>query len=71
MESSIPGTDILLDGGFVGNTPSDVQVPEGEHTVTLRKTGYKDWERKIKVTAGSSIHLNAEMEKEAEKTPNP
>lgn len=71
MDSSIPGADILLDGNFVGNTPSDVQVAEGEHTVTLKKTGCKDWERKIKVTAGSNIHLNAEMEKEAEKTANP
>jgi len=71
MESSIPGADILLDGNFVGDTPSDVQVTEGEHTVTLKKVGCKDWERKIKVTAGSSIHLNAEMEKEAEKTANP
>ena len=71
MESSIPGADILLDGNFVGDTPSDVQVAEGEHTVTVKKSGYKDWERKIKVTAGSSVHLNAEMEKEAEKTANP
>jgi hypothetical protein len=71
MDSSIPGADILLDGNFVGNTPSEVQVAEGDHTVTVKKTGCKDWERKIKVTAGSSIHLSAEMEKEAEKTANP
>ena len=71
MDSSIPGADILLDGNFVGNTPSEVQVAEGDHTVTVKKAGCKDWERKIKVTAGSNIHLNAEMEKEPEKTANP
>jgi len=71
MDSSIPGADILLDGNFVGNTPSEVQVADGDHTVTVKKAGYKDWERKIKVTAGSSIHLNSEMEKEAEKSANP
>jgi PEGA domain len=65
LESTPPGADIELDGGFVGNTPSDVQVPEGEHTVTVKKTGFKDWERKMKVTAGSTIHLNADLEKTA------
>jgi hypothetical protein len=47
----------------VGNTPSDVQTTEGEHTVSVKKSGFKDWERKLKVTAGSSVHLNAELEK--------
>jgi hypothetical protein len=63
---SVPdGADIELDGSFVGNTPSDVQVPEGDHTITVKKAGFKDWERKMKVTAGSSVHLNAELEKSA------
>jgi PEGA domain len=63
--SDPPGADIAIDGGFVGNTPSDVQVTEGDHTVTLRKAGFKDWERKLKVSGGSSVHLNAELEKAA------
>ncbi len=62
--SSLPDSaDIEIDGSFVGNTPSDVQVAEGDHTVTVKKAGFKDWERKMKVTAGSSVHLNAELEK--------
>lgn len=65
LESSPSGADIEVDGGFVGNTPSDVQVPEGDHTVTVKKTGFKDWERKMKVSGGSSVHLNAELEKVA------
>jgi hypothetical protein len=64
--ASIPdGADIEVDGGFVGNTPSDVQVTEGEHTVTMKKAGFKDWQRSLKVSAGSSVHLNAELEKNA------
>lgn len=65
LESTPPGADIELDGSFVGNTPSDVQVPEGEHTITVKKSGFKDWERKLKVTRGSTIHLSAELEKTA------
>lgn len=63
--SAPDGADIEIDGSFVGNTPSDVQVADGDHTITVKKTGFKDWERKMKVTAGSSIHLNAELEKVA------
>jgi len=59
------GADIELDGSFVGNTPSDVQIAEGDHTVTVKKTGFKDWERKLKVSGGSSVHLSAELEKVA------
>jgi len=61
---SVPdGADIEVDGSFVGNTPSDVQVLEGDHSVSVKKTGFKNWERRLKVTAGSNVRLNAEMEK--------
>lgn len=63
LESDPSGADIEVDGSFVGNTPSDVQVAEGEHTVGVKKAGFKDWERKLKVTGGSSVRLNAELEK--------
>lgn len=63
IESSPSGADIEVDGGFVGNTPSDIQVAEGDHTVVVKKSGFKDWERKLKSTAGSSVHISSELEK--------
>ncbi len=71
LESDPPGADIEVDGSFVGNTPSDVQVAEGDHTVTVKKAGFKDWERKLKVTSGSSVHINAELEKLASRPTQP
>jgi PEGA domain len=65
LASDPPGADIEVDGSFVGNTPSDVQVTEGEHTVSVKKRRFTDWERKVKVSGGSSVHLNAELEKAA------
>src|SRR5216684_7502933 len=65
LESDPPGADIDVDGSFVGNTPSDVQVTEGDHMVTVKKAGFKDWERKLKVSGGSSVRLNAALEKVA------
>jgi hypothetical protein len=63
LESNPNGADIEVDGSFVGNTPSDVQVSEGDHTIAVKKAGFKDWERKMKISGGSSVHLNAELEK--------
>ena len=64
VESTPPGADIEVDGSFVGNTPSELQVAEGDHLVVIRKPGFKNWERKLKAAAGSSVHLGAELEKE-------
>jgi hypothetical protein len=63
LESDPSGADIEVDGSFVGDTPSDVLVNEGDHTVTVKKAGFKDWERKMKVTSGSNVHLSAQLEK--------
>lgn len=60
--STPDGADISVDGSFVGNTPSSVELPIGEHLVSVTKSGYKPWERKIKLTGGE-IRLNAELEK--------
>lgn len=65
VASTPPDADIEVDGNFVGNTPSDVQISEGEHVVSVKKTGYKEWTRKLKLTGGSNIHLSAELEKVA------
>jgi len=38
-------------------------VSEGDHTVVVKKSGFKNWERKLKSSAGSSVHISAELEK--------
>jgi len=63
IDSTPPGADIEVDGSYVGNTPSDVQVAEGDHTVVVKKAGFKNWERKLKSSAGSSVHIGVELEK--------
>ena len=65
VESNPSGADIEVDGSFVGNTPSEVQVAEGDHIVSVRKAGFNSWERKMKVSSGSNLHLSAELERVA------
>lgn len=61
--ASMPdGADIEIDGSFVGNMPSVVELTAGEHVVIVKKSGYQPWERKLKVSGGE-IKLNAELEK--------
>ena len=60
--ASMPsGADIEVDGSFVGNTPSTIEVPAGEHAVTVSKNGFKSWERKLKASGGN-VSLNVELE---------
>ncbi|HSZ61320.1 MAG TPA: PEGA domain-containing protein [Terriglobales bacterium] len=63
IDSTPPGADIEVDGSFVGDTPSDVQIAEGDHTVVVKKSGFKNWQRSLKSSAGSNIHLSADLEK--------
>src|SRR6266852_2934537 len=62
ITSSPDSADIEIDGSFVGNTPSTTELVPGEHTISVKKSGFKAWERKVKV-GGGDIRINAEMEK--------
>lgn len=62
VSSNPTGADIEVDGSFVGNTPSTVDITTGEHTVVVKKAGYKDWSRTLKVTGGA-VNLSVEFEK--------
>lgn len=61
IELTPVGADIAVDGGFVGNTPSTVNVALGAHEITVSKKGFVNWSRKLDVTGGS-IHLNASLD---------
>ena len=61
VASAPDGGEIEVDGEFMGNTPSVLELDPGEHSIAVRKAGYKPWEKKLKVTAGE-IKLNAELE---------
>jgi hypothetical protein len=63
IDSTPTGADIEVDGSFVGNTPSDVQLTEGDHEIVVKKSGFKNWERKMKISAGSNVHIGAELDK--------
>lgn len=60
---SIPsGADIMVDGEFVGDTPSSIPVSLGTHEISVKKKGFATWTRKMNF-GGGNIHLNAELDK--------
>lgn len=64
--SSPEAADIEIDGSFMGNTPSAIELAPGEHNVVVSKAGYKSWQRKIKLATGD-IRLNAQLEQDITK----
>jgi hypothetical protein len=60
VDANAPNCDIEVDGSFMGNTPSTLNLTAGKHDIVVKKTGYDDWTRSMTVGSGS-VHLNAEM----------
>jgi hypothetical protein len=61
VASTPSGADIELDGSFVGSTPSTIGVPGGDHVISVKKNGYKPWERKFKTSTGK-VTIAADLE---------
>src|SRR5262249_6882084 len=62
VSSTPANADIEIDGSFVGNTPSMVEVAPGEHEIAIKKSGYQPWHRKMK-TMNGVVNVSAELEK--------
>ena len=64
VSSTPDGADIEIDGNFVGSTPSTVGVAAGSHQLSVKKAGFKPWERKIAVSSGH-IKIDATLESQS------
>jgi len=61
--SSEPGgADILVDGQFVGNTPSKIRLATGPHLVEIRGAGAGVWRRELDVVKGGDVNVRAALE---------
>ncbi|MGH9747673.1 MAG: PEGA domain-containing protein [Candidatus Acidiferrales bacterium] len=63
VHSDPSGAEIYLDGQLIGSTPSSVELPAGNHELSVRLSGYQDWTRTMRVLSGSEINLEAKLEK--------
>src|SRR5262249_53204465 len=61
VTSSVATAEIEVDGAFVGNTPTTLQLAAGSHRIVV-KHGAKMWQRTVQVNGGSTISLNATLQ---------
>jgi tetratricopeptide (TPR) repeat protein len=70
--SSAPqGAEIIVDGKFVGDTPSTLRLSVGHHTVEVKLAGYHTWERQLEVTKDSEINVTSTLQREGVGLPVP
>ena len=66
LTSDPTNAEITIDGDYWGSTPAaEIQATTGSHTVSVKKRGFKLWERTIKIAPGEMRALHAELEAEA------
>jgi hypothetical protein len=58
------GADITLDGKYVGNTPSEITIPTGAHTVVYTLAGFAPWTRDLTVLPASELNVSAVLQKQ-------
>jgi hypothetical protein len=59
--SPVPNAAVYIDGESVGTTPQTKEVPPGEHFVVVQIQGYKKFEKKVRIEAGQTISVTAEL----------
>jgi len=52
ITSNPSGAEVSVDGNFVGSTPSEIEIAQGLHTITISKARCRTWERTLVVSAG-------------------
>jgi PEGA domain len=55
--------DIFINGRFFGNPPAKINLPEGLHLVEIKRVGYKDYSRQIRVIDGAELTIRPRLEK--------
>jgi diacylglycerol kinase family enzyme len=60
ITSDPPGAEIELDGTFIGNTPTTLQMAPGSHSFLMKK-GSATWTRTVQIQPGGTIPLSAPL----------
>jgi TPR repeat protein len=54
--------EVYVDGSFVGNPLAKLRLQEGTHVVEVKKPGFRDYRKEIKVSNGSELNLHVTLE---------
>jgi hypothetical protein len=59
IASDPSNAEIYVDGQFVGQTPSTLQLPAGSHHIEMKADGKHTWSRDLEVLKGSQLAIHA------------
>ena len=61
-----PWAELYVDGSYQCQAPTakPLLLPEGTHSLRLRREGYKTYIENVQITAGEEKRMQVEMEKE-------
>jgi len=59
--SPVPDADVFIDGAGIGKVPQEKAVSRGEHFVVVKLGGYKTFEQKVRIEAGQTLTVSAEL----------
>jgi PEGA domain/TPR repeat len=65
VTSNPAGSRIAVDGKEAGQTPAEIPLPAGPHTIVARQEGYDDLERRVMLESGDQKTVNLPMSKQA------
>lgn len=58
VSCDVIGAEIYVDGKFVGQTPSTLQLASGTHHIEVKSEGKRGWERDLEVLKDSQLTLH-------------
>jgi hypothetical protein len=59
--STVPDATVYIDGAAVGPAPQEKRIAAGDHPVVVRLEGYKQFEQTVRVEAGKTATVQAEL----------
>jgi hypothetical protein len=59
--STVPEAQVFIDGAAVGKVPQEKKLSAGEHPVVVRLDGFKQFEQKVRLDAGQTVTVTAEL----------
>jgi PEGA domain len=64
IKSTPEGADIIVDGKYMGGAPSVIRLAAGDHEIEVAKPGFNGWTRKMTVSAGGQVTIDATLDTE-------
>lgn len=61
VNSSIPNSDVSVDGIVVGSTGHKIKVPSGIHLMKVEKQWFSPWEKNVNIYDGQVLNVTLEM----------